>query len=181
VSEGELVPFQEGLLGGAQVGPVEGAATGHRAHAEHLKLGEIPGQVGIGFVPVHLGFTAPAVGLRHVDFLDQQPKRPFAVVNVIADRRLRDRVARHLRQDAAINPTRRMPLLARSLPVRLQNAVDEPFDRSQHRPGSLPVCANRRKRAVHRLTHETAVNTKLPGDTLDRADPEFILATQLLE
>jgi len=119
--------------------------------------------------------------LRHVDFLDQQPKGAFAVVNVIADRRFRDRVARHLRQDAAINPTRRMPLLARSLPVRLQNAVDEPFDRSQHRPGSLPVCANRRKRAVHRLTHETAVNTKLPGDTLDRADPEFILATQLLE
>jgi hypothetical protein len=74
-----------------------------------------------------------------------------------------------------------MSLLARSLPVRLQNAVDEPFDRSQHRPGSLAVCANRRKRAVHRLAHEPAVDTKLPGDTLDRADPEFILASQLLE
>jgi hypothetical protein len=181
VPEGKFVAFQKGLLSGAQVGPVERTATRHRAHAEHLKLGQIPGQVGVGFVPVHLGFTAPAVGLRHVDFLDQQPKRPFPVVNVIAYRRFRDRVARYLRQDAAINPTRRMPLLARSLPVRLQNAVDEPCDRCQHRLGSLAVCANRRKRAVHRLTHEPAVNTKLPGDTLDRADPEFILATQLLE
>jgi len=160
---------------------VESAATGHRAHAENLKLGEIAGQFGIGFVPVDLGFAAPLVGLRHVGFLDQQPKRAFAVVNVIAYRRLRDRVARHLRQDAAINPTRRMPLLARSLPVRLQNAVDEPFDRSQHRLGSLAVCANRRKRAVHRLAHEPAVDTKLPGDTLDRANPEFILTSQLLE
>jgi len=74
-----------------------------------------------------------------------------------------------------------MSLLARSLPVRLQNAVDEPFDRSQHRLGALAVCANRGKRAVHRLTHEPAVDTKLPGDTLDRADPEFILTSQLLE
>ena len=121
------------------------------------------------------------VGLRHIGFLDQQPKSAFSVVNVIAYRRFRDRVARHLRQDAVINPTRRMPLLARSAPVRLQNAVDEPCDRSQHRPGSLAVCANRRQRAVYRLAHETAVDTKLPGDTLDRADPEFILATQLLE
>ena len=133
------MPFQKGLLGGAQVGSVESTATRHRAHAEYLKLGQIPAQFGVGFVPVHLGFTAPAVGLRHVDFLDQQPKRPFPVVNVIADRRFRDRVARHLRQDPMINPPRCMPLLARSLPVRLQNAVDEPFDRSQHRPGSLAV------------------------------------------
>jgi hypothetical protein len=181
VPEGEFVAFQKGLLGGAQVGSVESAATRHRAHAENLKLGEIPRQVGIGFVPVHLGFAAPTVGLRHIGFLDQQPKRPFPVVNVIAYRRFRDRVARHLRQDAAINPTCRMPLLARSLPVRLKNAVDEPFDRSQHRLGSLAVCANGRKRAVHRLTHEPAVDSKLPSDTLDRADPEFILAAQLLE
>src|SRR4051794_15098639 len=138
-----------------------------------------PSQFGIGFVP--LGFTAPLVGLRHVGFLDQQPKCPFAVTNVIAYRRFRDRVARHLRQDAAINPTRRMALLARGLPVRLQNAVDEPCDRSQPRPGSLAVCANRRKRTVHCLAHEPAVDPKLPGDTLDRADPEFILAAQLLE
>jgi hypothetical protein len=158
---------------------VKRAATRHRAHAENLKLCEIAGQFGIGFVP--LGFAAPLVGLRHVGFLDQQPKRAFAVVNVIAYRRLRDPMARHLRQDAAIDPTRRMSLLARSLPVRLQNAVDEPFDRSQHRPGSMAVCANRRKRAVHRLAHEPAVDTKLPGDTLDRADPEFILTSQLLE
>jgi hypothetical protein len=46
-----------------------------------LKLGEIPGQVGVGFVPVHLGFTAPAVGLRHVGLPDQQPKCPLPVVN----------------------------------------------------------------------------------------------------
>ena len=98
-----------------------------------------PGQIGVGFVPVHLGFTAPGVGLRHVGLPDQQPKRPLPVVNVIAHRQLRDRVARHFRQDPVINPTRRMSLLARSLPVRLQNAVDEPFDRSQHRLGPLTV------------------------------------------
>jgi hypothetical protein len=74
-----------------------------------------------------------------------------------------------------------MSLLARSLPVRLKNGVDEPFDRAQHRPGSVAVCANRRKRTVHRLAHEPAVDTKLPGNTLDRADPEFILTAQLLE
>ena len=102
-------------------------------------------------------------------------------MNVIAHRRLRDRVARHFRQDPVINPTRRMSLLARSLPVRLQNAVDEPFDRSQHRLGPLTVRPISRNRTDHRLTHEPAVDTKLPGDALDRADPEFVFATQLLE
>jgi hypothetical protein len=72
VLEGEFVAFQKGLLGGAPVSPVESAATGHRAHAENLKLCEIPSQFGIGFVP--LGFAAPLVGLCHVGFLDQQPK-----------------------------------------------------------------------------------------------------------
>jgi hypothetical protein len=38
-----------------------------------------------------------------------------------------------------------------------------------------------RNRTDHRLTHEPAVDTKLPGDALDRADPEFVFATQLLE
>ena len=82
--EGAFVAFQKGLLGGAPVGPVERTATRHRAHAENLKLGEFPGQFGVGFVP--LGFAAPTVGLRHIGFLDQQPKRPFAVANVIAHR-----------------------------------------------------------------------------------------------
>jgi hypothetical protein len=90
-------------------------------------------------------------------------------------------MGRHLRQDPVINPTRRMPLLARSLPVRLQNAVNELFDRSQHRFGPLTVCAIGRQRTVHRLTHKPPVDTELAGNPLDRADPEFVLATQLLE
>jgi hypothetical protein len=81
VPEGQFVAFQKGLLGGAQVGPVKRAATRHRAHAENLKLCEIAGQFGIGFVPVHLGFAAPLVGLRHVGFLDQQPKRALSIAN----------------------------------------------------------------------------------------------------
>ena len=74
-----------------------------------------------------------------------------------------------------------MLLLARSAPVRLQNAVDEPFDRSQHRLGPLTVRPISRNRTDHRLTHKPAMNSKLPGNPLDRADPEFVLATQLLE
>jgi hypothetical protein len=62
--ESQLVRFQKRLLAGVRVRPMERASAGHRPHAEHVQLLLLSSQLRPRFIPVHLGFLAPAVALR---------------------------------------------------------------------------------------------------------------------
>jgi hypothetical protein len=57
----------------------------------------------------------------------------------LAHRRRGDRGVRKFRQNATIQPTRGMPLLARCLAIRGQNLINERRDRAQLRPGAFRV------------------------------------------
>src|SRR3954467_12399030 len=100
---------------------------------------------------------------------------------MIAHRRLSDRGVGEFRQDAPIQTPRRVALLARGLTVLVQNLVDEGAHHAELRPGPRRIAVRRGQRTGQRLAHHAAVDTELRGDTRDRADPELMLPTQLLE
>jgi len=66
------------------------------------------------------------------------------------------------------DPMRRVPLLARRLPVRFQHLLDMLFDRSQPRLFPIGLLPVRRDRARDRLAHHPPVNAMLPSKALDR-------------
>ncbi len=124
---------------------------------------------------------APGIALRHERFAPNQAHLPLALAHVVADRGLRDRDARELPQDAAVDATRRVTLLARRPPVLVQHAADEGHHRVQLRLGPLRVAVRRRQRPRERLAHHPAVNPELGRHPGDGANPELMLLTQLLE
>ena|SRR5215469_6944741 len=73
VSKRPLVRFQKGLLTSVGEGAMEISTTGHAAHAKHVGLLSFAGDVRIRFIPVHLGFFSPMIGLRNKQLLADQP------------------------------------------------------------------------------------------------------------
>ncbi len=57
--------LQKRLLRSSQIGPMISRAAGHRSHRKHLQLDPLAVQIGVRFVPVHLGLDAPRVALRN--------------------------------------------------------------------------------------------------------------------
>src|SRR4051794_9867731 len=100
---------------------------------------------------------------------------------MVAHRRLSDRGVGEFRQDAPIQTPRRVALLARGPMVLVQNFVDEGAHHAKLRPGPRRIAVRRGQRIGQRLAHHAAADTELRGDTRDRADPELMLPTQLLE
>ena len=100
---------------------------------------------------------------------------------MVAHRQLGDRGVREFRQDATIQPTRGVPLLARRLAIRSQNLINERRHRAQLRLGAFRVVVLRRHSIDQRLAYHPPVNTKLRGNSRYRADTKFMLPTQLLE
>ena len=123
--ERQFVRFQERLLRRVRESAVEGRSAGHAAHRKHLQLRALAGQIGVSFVPIHLRFHAPVVALRHEDFPRQQPQGELPLLHVLAHRPLRDRAVRQLLAQPRPDPVRRVPLLARRLPIAFQDLVDE--------------------------------------------------------
>src|SRR5581483_6618490 len=54
VMEGELMGLEKCLLGGAEIGAVEGGTAGHAAQREHLEGDALAVQVGHGLIPIDL-------------------------------------------------------------------------------------------------------------------------------
>ncbi len=77
----------------------------------------------------------------------------FALAHMVARGQLGDRGVRGFRQDATIQPTRGMPLLARRLPIRGQNLINERRDRAQFRLGPSRVVVLCRHSIDQRLAH----------------------------
>ena len=157
VSKGELVRFQECLLCRMRVSPMERRPAGHRSHSEHLHPGSLVTEIDPGFIPVDLSFLGPAVTLRHKRLPPQQTQLASALAHMVAHRQLCDRDVREFRQDAAIETPCGVPLLARRLMIRRQNAINECRDPAQlwlaafwvvvrSAPGAPPACEPRTSR-----------------------------------
>ena len=181
VGEGVLVRLEERLLCGTRIGPVERRPARHAAHAEHLQLDPIAGEIGHSLVPVDLSLRAPGVGLWHEGRAGLRAEHPPPLADMVAHRRFRDRVPRQLGQDPPMDPPRRVALLARRRRIRREDRIDERSNRPHHRLAAWAIATKRRQCALHRLAHHPAMNAELPRHTLHRADAELVLTAQLLE
>src|ERR1700756_1814755 len=65
IGKGSLVRLQKRLLTGVRERAMEGSSTGHAAHAKYVRLLSLPPDIRVSFVPVHLRFLSPNVGLRN--------------------------------------------------------------------------------------------------------------------
>src|ERR1035438_6828127 len=102
-----------------------GRSASHRTKRKYLQLDALAIQVGIGFIPINLGFDTPVVALRHKGLAPGQPQRFFALRHILPHRALGSHASRYLLSNALPYPLRRVALLARSLAIRFQNRVDE--------------------------------------------------------
>src|SRR5579863_465201 len=64
----QLVCFEEGLLAGVRVRPVERSSAGHGAHAKDVQLLLLAAQLRPDLIPVHLALHAPRVTLGYEGF-----------------------------------------------------------------------------------------------------------------
>jgi hypothetical protein len=169
--------FEKRLLCRMQISTMERRPAGHRSHREDLHPGPLVTEIDPGLIPVDLGFLSPTVTLRHKRLPPHQTHLAFALAHMVAHRRLGDRGVREFRQNATIQPTRGMPLLARRLTIRGQNLINERHQRAQLRLGTCWVVVLRRQSIDQRLPHHPPVNAKLRSHSRYRADPKFMLPT----
>src|SRR5258708_5368497 len=76
---------------------------------------------------------------------------------------------------------RSVALLPRRVPIRLQEPIDECWDRLERGPHPLLRWLLHRNRASHRLAHEPSMDSELPGYPGDRSYPEFVFPPDLFE
>src|SRR5580658_7013339 len=145
--------------------PVIGATGLHAPQAEHLNFHARAVKHHPRFVPIGLALMSPLVLLGHVHLTTRQEQCRLALPNVSPDSRLSHRMLRHLRAKPNPNTMRRMPLLSRRRLICGQDPLDERLNRVQRRrrPGS--DLAIWRHCALKRLTHQTAMNVKLTGNS----------------
>ena len=65
-----VIPFgltlvQKCLLTGVREGAMERSSTGHAAHAKYVGQLPLSANICVSFIPVHLRFSTPIVGLRN--------------------------------------------------------------------------------------------------------------------
>ena len=125
IGERPLVALQKRLLRRMQIGTVERRPTCHAAHGKALQLGPLPGQIGVGIVPINLRLHTPFVALRNERFLNGQAKGELALLDISADRSFTKLNLRHLTLDPFPDPMGCVSLLPRRLLVRLQNLIYE--------------------------------------------------------
>ena len=162
-------------------GAMESSTTGHTAHAKHVGLLSFAGDVRIRFIPIHLGFFSPTIGLRNKQFLADQPQFRLSLADVATNGALGDLHLRQLRSDPAPDAVGGMPLLPRCLPVCFQNRFDENprwFQLRALTHGYLAFSGNCPEDC---LPDHAPMNPKLPGNSSDRSPTMFVLTSYLLE
>src|ERR1700737_3798044 len=181
ISERPLVSFQKGLLARMREGAMESPATVHAPHAKHVGLLPFSADVRIRFIPVHLCFFTPAVGLRNEHLLTDESQFHLSLAHVATNRGLADLHPRHLCSKPAPDPMCGVPLLPWRLPVRFQNPFHKGLRRLQFRSLSHSCFSLRWNSAEHGLTHHAPMNPQLLGDSSDRSPTMLVLASYLLE
>src|SRR6516164_6574144 len=160
---------------------MEGSSTGHTAHAKNVGLLPFTGDVRIGFIPVHLSFFSPTIGLRNKQFLAYQPQLHLPPAHVATNGALSDFHLRQFRSDPAPDAMRSVPLLSRCLSVRFQNRFDESPGRLEFRTLTYRSLAFRRNRTVHCFPNHAPMNPQLLGNPSDRSPTMLVLPSYLLE
>src|SRR6516225_9614650 len=125
IEKRSFMRFQKCLLAGVREGAMESSSAGHAPHAKHIGLLSLFPDVRVGFVPVHLGFLSPTVGLRNEHFLPYQLQLNFSLANVAANGRLGHLYLWHLRVNPLPDAMRCVSLLLGGLLVCFQNRLDE--------------------------------------------------------
>ena len=97
VGEGMFVGFQQRLLRGVRIGPVEGIARAHAAHREEVQLAHFAAQYGHALEPIHLRFLAQLVALRHEYFPPAESQLSLPQPHIAPHRSFPDGVIRMLR------------------------------------------------------------------------------------
>src|ERR1700719_1973263 len=180
INERPLVSFQKGLLASMREGAMESSATGHAPHAKHVGLLSFSVDVRIRFIPVHLCFLAPAVGLRNEHLLTDESQFYLSLAHVPTNHGLGHFHLRHLRSNPAPDSMGRVPLLSWRPAVPVQHRIDEGLRGLQFRSLSHRSLSLDRNRTEHRLTHHAPMNPQLLGNTSDRSPTMLILASDLL-
>jgi hypothetical protein len=129
----------------------------HRSHARRVAYS------GGKLIPIDLGLLSPTAALRHERLAPQQSHLTFALVDVVAHRRLSDRGVREFRQDPTMNAPRRVALLARCTAVLGKRLVDEVGNRAQLRLVPFRVMVRRWQRTRNRSANNPPMNAKLRG------------------
>src|SRR3974390_735935 len=117
--------FQKRLLTGVRESAMERSSTGHAAHAKYIGKLPLSANICVSFIPVHLRFSTPNVGLWNERLAVNHRQRKFSFSNVASYRGLGHLHFRHLLSDPAPDPMCGVPLLPWRLLVRFQYSVDE--------------------------------------------------------
>jgi hypothetical protein len=175
------MPFQEGPLGLGGERDVERPAGVRQPHHEHPQLEQRPGHGGIGLAEVDLGLRVRRMRLRHRDLDPVQAELDPAARDIPGHRHLRQRGI-VLGDQPLPDPPRRVPLLARHLPIRQQPSVDHLHVGVDRRPRPRGIrLACRRDRAGQRLTHRAAMHVMPVGQLSDRQLLDPPVSSDLLE
>jgi hypothetical protein len=158
-----FVGFQQCLLRGVRIGPMEGVARAHAAHREELQLHNFAAQLGHALEPIHLSFLAQFVALRHEDLSSTEPQLALPRLHIAPHRSFPDGMIRMLAAQAHPNPMSRVPLFARRFYVRGQHLVNVFLDRTQPRRFSNYRFSLGRNRVTDRLPHHPSVHAVLLG------------------
>ena len=70
IEKRSFMRFQKRLLARVREGAMERSSTGHAAHAKYVGQLPLSADICVSFIPVHLRFFAPIVGLRN-----ERPRR----------------------------------------------------------------------------------------------------------
>src|ERR1039458_5518841 len=176
----QLMGFQKRLLRGSQIRPMIGRAAGHRTHRKHLQLDPLAIQIGIRFVPIHLGLDAPLIALRNEGLAAPEAQLLLTQLHVVAHRALGGRASRHLAANALPDALGCMALLARSLAIGFQNRVDKRCSRFDLHMRPLGLLPPRRDSTAHRISNRPTMHPQLPRNTDNRTRPKLILPANLL-
>ena len=163
------------MLRGMEIHSMIGSAAGHRTHLEHLQLHAFATQDRPDFVPVHLPFRPPLVGLWHEHFAVLQSQLLRATLHVAAHRTLAPVEADNFRTQPVEDAAGRVALLRWRRKIRSQYLIDEIGNRVQLAKPTLLGLGRRRFGAAQRLPHHPPMHAQLPRHTCDRSYAELIL------
>src|ERR1700719_884381 len=131
IGKPQFVRFQKRLLAAVREGAMERSSTGHAAHAKYVRLLSLSPNIGVRFIPVHLRFLPPSVGLRNESLVLDQSQLNLPLANIATNRGLGDANCWKFLADSRPDPMCRVALLSGRLLVRLQDGFDEGLRRFQ--------------------------------------------------
>src|SRR5215831_15268359 len=131
------------------------------AHRENLQLARFAVQLRDCFEPIDLRFLSWLIALRHIRFTAPTTGCLLPPLYVPSHRGFGDCWFRVFLPKPHPDAMRRVPLLARRLPVRFQNAVDCLPQRTHLRTLPFVLLSFRRDRARQRLPHHPPVHAEL--------------------